>query len=227
MGKKEKLPGSKSVAGTVELQTKKVRGVVFGVGRCTVSIGPAGVDAVAVKAGKKRRVVPADDGRAAAVWLKDNSGRAKLSLHEAQNLVLDGLCLFDACQKQAAAAKSPPDRRVDANLANKFDAMGLALQRIRDARDFNAAHGTYPLHVTLAHGCFDDWAADLVDEVLDGGTPGPDPDVAVARSLVRRLRDAVQYANDVFAETCDCGTCGPCRKRRHFAKLFKDAAAFL
>lgn len=44
--------------------------------------------------------------------------------------------------------------------------LGVALQRIREARDFHAEHGRYPVGVATGDKCFDDWAADLADEAL-------------------------------------------------------------
>lgn len=43
------------------------------------------------------------------------------------------------------------------------------------------------------------------------------------RKLVSRLAVEVAYAAQVFAETCDCGTCGPCKRHKRMVKLVAEA----
>ena len=44
-------------------------------------------------------------------------------------------------------------------------------------------------------------------------------------SLIRRLRNGTAYAIDLIDENCDCGWCGPCKKRRRLNALLKEADA--
>lgn len=37
--------------------------------------------------------------------------------------------------------------------------------------------------------------------------------------LIKSLQQELQFALDVFEETCDCGTCGPCKRQERMREL--------
>lgn len=45
-------------------------------------------------------------------------------------------------------------------------AMQVALEKIRDARDYHAEHGKYPKGTLKRSQSFDDWAADVAEQAL-------------------------------------------------------------
>jgi hypothetical protein len=66
---------------------------------------------------------------------------------------MEPVCHLEACSE------------ADAKLIEAAPDMAEALRRIRDARDYHADHGRYPPQFGIV--CFDDWAADIADTVLN------------------------------------------------------------
>ena len=42
-------------------------------------------------------------------------------------------------------------------------------------------------------------------------------------SLLNRMAEELEYATVVFAEACDCGRCGPCKRVPQMEALIEEA----